>query len=237
MANDLQMYDERAADWWTPGAPFNELNTFNPPRFGFFDRYLPHWLDQTVLDVGCGGGLTCEFLAARGAVVSGIDLSARSIAVARQHAAQQGLVIDYRQGRAEQLPHGDAQFDAVVCVDVLEHVSDLAQTLREIHRVLKPGGWFFFDTLNRTWKARIMMIWLMEYVLRKIPRGLHDWHLFIKPEELRQHLAAIGFAEPVLQGFGFRGMDPETGTARVEINDDLSVFYIGAVQKLSAPHA
>lgn len=231
MANDLKMYDERAADWWTPGAPFNELKTFNPPRFAFFDRFLPAWHGKTVLDVGCGGGLSCEFLAARGAVVSGIDLSSKSIAIAQAHAQQQGYTIDYRQGRAEQLPYGDARFDAVVCVDVLEHVRNLEQTLREIHRVLKPGGWFFFDTLNRTWKARIIMIWLMEYVLRKIPRGLHDWQLFIKPEELREHLAALGFATPVLQGFDFRGIDPQTGEAKVSINDDLSVFYIGAVQK------
>ncbi len=231
MANDLQMYDERAADWWTPGAPFNELKTFNPPRFAFFDRFLPDWQKKTVLDVGCGGGLSCEFLAARGAQVSGVDLSAQSIAAAQQHAGQSGYTIDYRQGRAEQLPHADAQFDAVVCVDVLEHVSDLRQTLAEIHRVLKPGGWFFFDTLNRTWKARILMIWLMEYVLRKIPRGLHDWHLFIKPEELQTHLQQLGFAPPTLHGFDFRGIDAATGLARVNITDDLSVFYIGAAQK------
>jgi 2-polyprenyl-6-hydroxyphenyl methylase/3-demethylubiquinone-9 3-methyltransferase len=231
MANDLQMYDERAADWWTPGAPFNALKTFNAPRFAFFDRFLTEWQGAAVLDVGCGGGLSCEFLAARGALVSGIDLSSKSIAAAAAHAGQQGYAIDYRQGRAEQLPYGDLQFDVVVCVDVLEHVSDLRQTLREIHRVLKPGGWFFFDTLNRTWKSRIVMIWLMEYLLRKIPQGLHDWKLFIKPVELRQHLANAGFPEPVLQGFDFRGIDPQTGEARVSINDDLSVFYIGTVQK------
>ena len=231
MANDLQMYDDRAADWWTPGAPFNELKTFNPPRFAFFDRFLPEWAGKTVLDVGCGGGLTCEFLAQRGAQVCGIDLSVPSIEAARAHADSQSLAIDYRPGRAEALPYPDARFDAVVCVDVLEHVSDLDLTVREICRVLKPGGWFFFDTLNRTWKARIVMIWLMEYVLRKIPRGLHDWHLFITPAELQATLARAGFARATLQGFDFRGIDPHTGLARVTLNDDLSVFYIGASRK------
>ncbi|NEQ30482.1 MAG: 3-demethylubiquinone-9 3-O-methyltransferase, partial [Leptolyngbya sp. SIO4C5] len=126
--NDLGFYDRQAAEWWRPSAKIYALHQLNPLRFQFFDRYVEDWQGLRVLDIGCGGGYTCEFLAQRGAQVWGLDQSAACIAAAQQHAAH--LPINYTTGVAEHLPYGDRQFDLVTCVDVLEHVEDLPQTLR-----------------------------------------------------------------------------------------------------------
>lgn len=122
------------------------LYHLNEPRFNFFDSYIPNWNNLRVLDVGCGGGFSCEYIANRGAIVSGIDQSAKCIEQACIHAVKNRLNIDYQYGYAEAIPFQDSTFDVVVCVDVLEHVADLVKTILEISRVLKPGG-LFFSTL------------------------------------------------------------------------------------------
>jgi 2-polyprenyl-6-hydroxyphenyl methylase/3-demethylubiquinone-9 3-methyltransferase len=245
--NDLTYYDRHADQWWQPGGTLNLLQYLNPGRFQFFDQYVPDWRGVKVLDVGCGGGLTCEFLAQRGACVSGVDPSSRSIAVAREHARTQGLRIDYREGAGEALPFGEQQFQVVVCVDVLEHVQDVRQVLHECARVLQPGGFFFFDTINRTWKSKILMIWLLEEVLRQIPQGIHDWEKFITPAELTTWLTQSGFGDITCRGFdltdggnlgtmfallwsGLRS-DATRRAFKVRINDDMDVIYIGKAVK------
>lgn len=229
IANDLGLYDREADSWWRPGSPLNVLRSMNPHRFRFFDRFQPDWRGVKVLDVGCGGGFTCEFLAARGAVVSGIDQSAATLDAAIRHAKESGLAIDYKLGVGERLPYPDASFDAVTCVDVLEHVADLEKTLSEIQRVLKPGGRFYFDTINKTLKSRFVMIWLLERITKQIPRGTHDWNMFIPPRTLLQALAGTGFEKPELAGFDIKGI--ENSAVKAEINDNLSVMYIGTAVK------
>jgi len=239
--NNLAFYDQQAAQWWSETATIFPLSQLNPLRFQYFDRHIADWRGLTVLDVGCGGGYTCEFLAQRGAVVTGIDQSAACIEAAIAHAKLSKLAIDYHAGVAEQLPFEGDRFDVVVCVDVLEHVADPAATVAEISRVLKPGGIFCFDTINRTWQSRWLLIWLLEDLLRKIPRGVHDWRKFVPPEDLQQWLQETGFAQIRIQGFDLLGRNPlaqaatlyhywQTGGFRVRLDDDTQVMYIGVAQ-------
>lgn len=241
--NDLTFYDASATNWWQPSAKIYALNYLNPPRFAYFDRVIPNWQNQRVLDVGCGGGFTSEFLATRGAIVSGVDQSHDCILAARTHAERQSLAIDYQQGYAEALPYPDHSFDVVVCVDVLEHVADPLRSLAEIHRVLKPGGVFCFDTINRTFRSRLILIWLLENLLREIPQGIHDWQKFIKPEELAHTLQTLGFDEFEVKGFNIFGRSiadniaayrhyRKTGNFKIHTNDDTSVMYIGKARKV-----
>jgi 2-polyprenyl-6-hydroxyphenyl methylase/3-demethylubiquinone-9 3-methyltransferase len=180
--NNLEFYDQQAVHWWSEDAVIAPLQQLNPLRFAYFDRVISDWRGLKVLDVGCGGGFTCEFLSNRGAQVYGIDQSTPCIDAAKVHAEKIGLPITYCVGVAEALPFGDASFDVVVCVDVLEHVDSPTRTVEEIGRVLKPGDMFCFDTINRTMRSRLIMIWLLENLLRQIPPGIHDWHKFITPQ-------------------------------------------------------
>jgi 2-polyprenyl-6-hydroxyphenyl methylase / 3-demethylubiquinone-9 3-methyltransferase len=240
--NDLEFYDLNAERWWNEGEKIYTLNSLNQPRFEFFDRFVSNWQDLKVLDVGCGGGFSCEFMAARGALVSGIDQSAKCIQAAEKHTAVSGFKIDYRQATGEKIPYADATFDAVVCVDVLEHVEDVKQVIAEIQRILKPNGLFFFDTINRNFKSRLVMIWLMENILGEIQRGVHDWNKFIKPEELTEWLQNSGYKDVEIQGFDLFSdvlklnisayqYYKKTGKVRVKINRDNSIMYIGKATK------
>lgn len=203
--NDLSYYDKWADSWWQGSATVAPLNRLNPLRFQFFDRYIAQWQDLAVLDVGCGGGFTCEFLASRGAQVTGLDRSAACIEAASEHARVAGLNVDYQQGSAEQLPFGDDVFDVVVCVDVLEHVEDPQVAIAEMSRVLRPGGWFCFDTVNRTWRSKLVMIWLLENTLRQIPCGVHDWQKFITTAEMANMIDRQAMKTVEVTGFDLFG--------------------------------
>lgn len=228
VANDLGIYDREAAHWWRSVGPFATLRHLNPPRFRFFDRFIPSWSGLRVLDLGCGGGLTAEVLAARGARVLGVDRSLPSLRTARRHAGS-GMVIGYAGGDAGAIALADRSVDAVVCVDVLEHVSSVPQVLAECARVLKPGGWLLFDTINRTWLARVVVVWLLEHVVRTIPRGTHDWRMFITPAEMRRHLECAGFTDLTLRGFDVVGRRRD-GALDVHFNDNTAITYIGAAR-------
>ncbi len=159
---------------------------------------------QEILEVGCGGGLICEELAGRRAVMVGVDPSQGALTTARAHAQQSGLghIIHYEQGSAEALSYADGSFSAIVCLDVLEHVRDLKATIAEIARVLAPGGLFVFDTINRTLLARAVLIWYGEnFPSGGLVRGIHNYHDFIKPRELRAVLTASGLQVRELTGF------------------------------------
>ncbi len=163
---------------------------------------------QQILEVGCGGGLICEQLAQRGAEMVGIDPSEGALATARAHAQEQelGHNIHYQQGYAESLPYTDGSFSAIVCFDVLEHVSDLNATIKEIARVLAPGGVFVFDTINRTLIARALLIWYGEnFPSGGLKPGIHNYHDFIKPIELQGLLTVSGLQVRELTGFMPRG--------------------------------
>lgn len=230
VANDLGIYDREADHWWRSVGPFATLRHLNPPRLRFFDRIVPSWTGLRVLDLGCGGGLTAEVLAGRGATVVGVDRSLPSLRVARRHAPVD-LAIGYAGGDAGALALADGSVDVVMCVDVLEHVASVPRVVAECARVLKPGGWLLFDTINRTWLARLVVVWLLERVVGTIPRGTHDWRMFITPTEMRAHLSAAGFADPIVRGFDVVGRRRD-GALDVHFNDNTAITYIGAARKL-----
>ncbi len=207
MRNDQSIYDDVAAQWWSDEIRWvRTLKNLVPARLRWMDRQFD-WAGRDVLDLGCAGGFMAEALDARGARVSGIDPSAGAIAAARDHAQQQDLDIAYQTGVGEALPYAGAQFDAVVCVDVLEHVQDLGQVLAEVCRVLRPGGCLLFDTINRNPLAQLATITIAEDVLRLLPKGTHDPALFIRPQELRDQLEAAGLTPGRFTGLGPRGIN------------------------------
>ena len=207
MRNDLTIYDKVADNWWSDDIRWaRTLKNLVPGRLARFDRQID-WQGRDVLDLGCAGGFMAEALAARGARVTGIDPAEGAIAAARAHARAQGLRIGYDLGVGEALPYDAASFDAVVCVDVLEHVADLHKVISQVARTLRPGGLFLFDTINRNPLARLATITLAEDLLRLLPRGTHDPAMFIKPAELRAALQGAGLVPGAFTGLGPRGVN------------------------------
>ncbi len=207
MRNDLTIYDKVAARWWSDEIRWvRTLKNLVPGRLRWFDRQID-WRGKAVLDLGCAGGFMAEAMAQRGAIVTGIDPARDAIDAARAHARAAGLRIGYDTGLGEALPYSDASFDAVVCVDVLEHVADLDLVLAQVARVLRPGGLFFYDTINRNVLARLATITLAEDLLHLLPRGTHDPAKFIKPSELRRAMQGAGLVAGAITGLGPRGLN------------------------------
>jgi 2-polyprenyl-6-hydroxyphenyl methylase/3-demethylubiquinone-9 3-methyltransferase len=207
MRNDLSIYDTVADRWWSDDIRWvRTLKNLVPGRLKWFDRQID-WQGKAVLDLGCAGGFMAEALAARGADVTGIDPAANAIDAARAHAHTTGLRIGYDVGVGEALPYDDRSFDAVVCVDVLEHVADLNMVLSEVARTLRPGGLFLFDTINRNPLAQLATITIAEDILRLLPRGTHDPAMFIKPRELRTAMQGAGLVPGAVTGLGPRGIN------------------------------
>ncbi len=229
-AADVDLYDEVAADWWGDDVRWlRTLRNMAPARFRYFDRFAADWRGRDALDLGCGGGFMAEALARRGARVVGVDPAAKAIAAARAHAQAEGLEIDYRVGVGEALPLDADSVDRVVCVDVLEHVSDLDQTLSEVARTLRPGGWFLFDTINASWLARRAVIDAAERVLGLLPRGTHDPAKFITPARLRGALERRGFAVERFSGLGPAGLDRRLDL-RFGLLPTTQILYLGAAR-------
>lgn len=200
---EVERFSRIADEWWDPRGKFAPLHQLNPVRIGYIrDRAAAHWqrdalsgrpLDGlSLLDIGCGGGLLSEPMTRLGAQVTGVDASGRNISVAALHAERQDLSIDYRQGTAEALADSGAQFDIVMALEIVEHVSDVDLFLHSCGRMVKPGGLLFLSTLNRTAKAWAMAIAGAEYVLGWLPRGTHDWKKFLKPSEAVRGLRGGG---------------------------------------------
>lgn len=207
MRNDLTIYDRVADRWWSDDIRWvRTLKNLVPGRLAWFDRKID-WAGKTVLDLGCAGGFMAEALAQRGADVTGIDPAAGAIEAARAHAREGGMRISYDVGMGEALPYDSASFDAVVCVDVLEHVADLDKVLSEVERTFHPGGMFLFDTINRNPLARLATITIAEDVLGLLPPGTHDPAMFIKPLELRAALQGAGLVPGPITGLGPRGIN------------------------------
>ncbi|MEM1078040.1 MAG: bifunctional 2-polyprenyl-6-hydroxyphenol methylase/3-demethylubiquinol 3-O-methyltransferase UbiG [Pseudomonadota bacterium] len=231
--NDLQIYDDRADQWWTDEVRWvRTLKNMVPGRLAYFDRFID-WQGQDVLDLGCAGGFMAEAIARKGARVTGIDPASKAIAAAQAHADAGDLQIRYDTGVGEALPYEDASFDAVVCVDVLEHVEHLAQVIAEVSRVLRPGGMFLFDTINRNPLARLAVITMAEDVLGLLPKGTHDPEMFIKPAELRSALVTAGF-----EVGGFTGLGPRGMTLRGDFTfgrlPGTAIIYMGTARKPAA---
>lgn len=207
MRNDLTIYDTVADRWWSDDIRWvRTLKNLVPGRLKWFDRQID-WQGKTVLDLGCAGGFMAEAMALRGAHVTGIDPASDAIDAARAHARATGLRIGYDVGVGEALPYDDASFDAVVCVDVLEHVADLPRVLAQVTRTLRPGGMFLFDTINRNPLARLATITIAEDLLRLLPRGTHDPAMFIKPRELHAAMTDAGLVPGAITGLGPRGIN------------------------------
>ena len=228
--NDLSIYDAAAPSRWSGQRRWvRTLGKMVPARLAYFDRLID-WAGKNVLDLGCAGGFMAEALAKRGAAVTGIDPAEQAIAAARTHAADQGLTIRYDVGLGESLPYAGDAFHAVVCVDVLEHVEDLDRVIEESARVLKPGGLFMFDTINRNLLARLMVVTAAEDWLKLLPKGTHDPARFIRPDELRQSPARHGLTPGPFTGLGPRRLDRQ-GDFTFGRLPFKGVLYMGTAKK------
>ncbi|MDW4498032.1 bifunctional 2-polyprenyl-6-hydroxyphenol methylase/3-demethylubiquinol 3-O-methyltransferase UbiG [Sulfitobacter sp. D35] len=232
---EIAKFEAMAAEWWDPNGKFKPLHMLNPCRLdyitaqiaGEFDRDLGGKLPFAglrILDIGCGGGLLSEPMARLGADVVGADAAERNIPVARVHAEQSGLDIDYRHTTAEDLAASGESFDVVLNMEVVEHVASPIDYLRAVHDLLKPGGLHICSTLNRNPKSFMMAIVGAEHVMRWLPKGTHDWSKFITPDELFTLLEEAGLEPVDRKGFVF---NPITWSWRLS-DRDLSVNYVTA---------
>jgi 2-polyprenyl-6-hydroxyphenyl methylase / 3-demethylubiquinone-9 3-methyltransferase len=219
--DELARFDALAAQFWDSQGDFRPLHMLNPVRAQFIAARTS-LAGRRVLDVGCGGGLLSESLARAGAQVTGIDLAPGMVEVARLHAAEGGLAIDYRVASAEELAQaGAGPFDVVTCMEMLEHVPDPAAMTATLARILAPGGALFVSTLNRNLKSFLLAIVGAEYILRLIPRGTHEYERLIRPAELARWARAAGLSLRELAGIEF---NPLTG--HVALSGDVSVNYL-----------
>ena len=183
-AAEVAKFDALASRWWDPDGEFRPLHEINPLRLDWIRQYAD-LNGRSVVDIGCGGGILAESMAAAGADVTGIDMAEGPLAVARLHQVESGASVDYRQSTAEELAAANAgQYDIVTCLEMLEHVPSPAQIIASIHTLLRPGGLAFFSTINRNPKSFIFAIVGAEYVLKLLPAGTHEYRKFIRPSEL-----------------------------------------------------
>jgi 2-polyprenyl-6-hydroxyphenyl methylase / 3-demethylubiquinone-9 3-methyltransferase len=241
MPVDNEVYDRLSDTWWDENGFLGIIKSaLNPTRVGFLehrlhDRFGADLAGLRVLDVGCGGGSLAEELARRGCIVTGIDPAARSVAVAREHARVSGLEITYVEGTAERLPFDDDAFDAVICCDVLEHLADVGKAVREVARVLRPGGLFLYDTINRTFRSRLLVIKLFQewQSTAFMEPNVHDHTMFIRPRELDVHLRSAGLTPGAITGIG-PGVAPPRAIAllRARVKGKLSYGELGRAMKI-----
>ncbi len=232
---EVAKFEAMAAEWWDPNGKFKPLHMLNPCRLDYitsqiaaeFDRDLTQPLPfkgLRILDIGCGGGLLSEPMARLGADVLGADAAEGNIPVAQVHADQSGLKIDYRHTTAEALAAAGEQFDAILNMEVVEHVAEPQAYLTACSQLLKPGGLQICSTINRNPKSFAMAIVGAEYVMRWLPKGTHEWNKFITPDELENLLRSAGLDPVDRKGFVFNPV-----TWRWRLSDrDLSVNYVTA---------
>lgn len=215
---------EFATTWWDKEGPFRTLHDINPIRLAYIKQYL-NLNDCEVLDLGCGGGILSESLAFSGAKVTGVDIEQKLIEVASYHAKQQALEIDYFATNIQDFQH--AGFDAVVCMEMLEHVKEPGVIIEQCQRLLKPGGYLFLSTINRTLKAYFELVLMGEYVLSLLPRQTHDYQMFIKPSELHQYLSDAGF-----EVLDIKGMSYQPFSRKTKLVTSVDVNYLMCARKL-----
>lgn len=219
LSADIGSFQQHGSAFWDVQGPYRTLHQINPARLQFVERFVV-LSGLRVLDVGCGGGILSEALAERGASVLGIDLAESALQAAEEHRA--GQAVEYRLESSRETAARGEVFDVVTCMEMLEHVADPAAVLRDIHALLKPGGWAFFSTINRTFKARLGAVYAAEYLLHLVPQGTHQYDWFIKPAELSRMAERAGLA-PV----AFCGMDylPLRQSARLSRNLDINYLF------------
>ena len=236
--SEIAKFEAMAAEWWDPKGKFKPLHMMNPVRLQYITDQIAAEFDRDVnetapfaglriLDIGCGGGLLCEPMARLGATIVGADAAERNIPVARIHAEQSGLDIDYRHTTAEAMAEAGEQFDVVLNMEVVEHVADPLAYLTACQQLLKPGGLHLCSTINRNPKSFAMAIVGAEYVMRWLPKGTHEWNKFITPDELFELMKNAGLKPVDRKGYVFDFM-----RFTWSISDrDLSVNYVTAALK------
>ncbi len=219
---ELAKFGDLAHRWWDPDGEFRPLHQINPLRLDWIDQQAG-LSGKRVLDVGCGGGILTESMARRGADTLGIDLSPKPLRVAQLHAMEAGVDgLEYREVAAEDLAaEWPARFDVVTCMEMLEHVPEPASVVQACARLVKPGGWIFFSTLNRNPKAFLMAIVGAEHVLKLLPKGTHEYARFIRPSELSRWCREAALTPLQFKGMGFNPL-----TDRYSLTDDTSVNYL-----------
>jgi 2-polyprenyl-6-hydroxyphenyl methylase / 3-demethylubiquinone-9 3-methyltransferase len=191
--NEINKFAQLAAQWWDLDGKCKPLHIINPLRVNYIQQHCGLLDQKTVLDVGCGGGILSESLAKLGANVTAIDLADESLAVAKLHAAQNGLSIAYeKQTVEEHAEQNPMQYDIVTCMELLEHVPDPFSIIDACAKLLKPGGKLFLSTINRNHKAKLLLIYGAEYIARLVPKGTHDFNRFIRPSELMSLVEQAG---------------------------------------------
>jgi 2-polyprenyl-6-hydroxyphenyl methylase/3-demethylubiquinone-9 3-methyltransferase len=226
---ELEKFGALAHHWWDPESTmFGPLHRMNPLRLDWVDRMCGGLAGKRVVDVGCGGGILAEAMAARGAVVLGIDLGEKALGVAKLHKLESGTQVDYRLVSAEALAgESPAAFDVVTCMEMLEHVPDPALVVAACGRLAKPGGVVLLSTINRNAKAYALAVVAAEYVLQLLPRGTHDYAKFITPAEIASFARPAGLAPSAITGLAY---NPFTRTFRLV--DDTDVNYMMALRRL-----
>lgn len=225
-AHEIHKFGSQASRWWDPNGEFKTLHAVNPLRLQYIKRYVP-LAGQTVVDVGCGGGILSEALARQGADTLGIDLAEDLLDVADLHGLESGVKVSYRKISAESLAAEQAaNFDVVTCMEMLEHVPNPESVVRACAALVKPGGTVFFSTLNKTLKAYLLAIVAAEYVLRMLPKGTHDYDTFITPAQLGTYARHAGLELLGMAGIGYNPL-----TQGFFLCDDVSINYLAVFRK------
>ena len=221
--NEINKFEELASRWWDPNSEFKPLHDINPLRHGWIEQLSGGLKGKKVLDVGCGGGILTESLAAGGADAVGLDMGKGPLEVAKLHLLESGLEVDYQRIPAEQMAEQhSAEFDTVTCMEMLEHVPDPGSVIEACSRLVKPGGHIFFSTINRNPKAYLFAIVGAEYVMKLLPRGTHEYDKFITPAELGGWVREAGLEMAHMIGITY---SPLTGQYQLKQND-VSVNYM-----------
>jgi 2-polyprenyl-6-hydroxyphenyl methylase/3-demethylubiquinone-9 3-methyltransferase len=223
---ELAKFTAIASTWWDRDGDFKALHDINPLRLDFINQYAP-LAGKKVLDIGCGGGILSEAMAALGATVTGIDMADAALDVAKLHLLESGQQVDYQLSTAEAYASEHAgQFDIVTCLELLEHVPNPAPVIEACAQLVKPEGAVFLSTINRNPKAYVHAIIGAEYILKLLPKGMHDYAKFIKPSEMARWARASNLHLQQLKGLGYNLFDKQ-----YSLNDDVSVNYLTYFRK------
>ncbi len=224
---ELAKFSALASRWWDPHSEFKPLHAINPLRLQWVEDIAGPLEGRRVVDVGCGGGILAESMAARGASVTGIDLAEKPLAVARLHSLESGVKVNYECIAVEELAAREpASFDVVTCMEMLEHVPDPSSVVRACATLVKPGGRVFFSTLNRNLKSFLQAIVAAEFVLRLLPRGTHDYSNFLRPSEL-----ALAARQAGLEITHTRGLTYNPCSDRYRLTHNTDVNYLLATRR------
>ena len=225
--NEIRKFEELASRWWDRNSEFKPLHDINPLRANWIDTLAPV-AEQHILDVGCGGGILCEALAQRGATVTGIDMGDAPLAVGNLHKLESGVSVSYEKSTAEDYAVSHpGRFDIVACLEMLEHVPDPGSVVRACAEMTKPGGTVFFSTINRNPKSYLFAVIGVEYVLRMLPKGTHEYKKFIRPSELGGWIRESGLELDQMTGLLY---NPITKTYKLD-ERDVDVNYMICARK------